>query len=93
MEIQQAMIDDTKDEQMAISTILYRTNYLHGLINQRTREINKTSTSSQSYTLSIIRESKHIISLIEEFHTMKTKHFEQQHSILTRLIKVMKKYH
>ena len=92
MELHQAMIDDTQDEQMAVSSIFYRTNYLHSLINQRNRENDKNSSLSQSLTLSISRESKHIISLIEEFHAMKTKHFENQHMILKRLIKKIKSY-
>lgn len=92
LEIKQAMIDDSQDEHMAIGTILHRCNYLYSLINYRLRVTDKNSEQFHSYTLSIKREVKYILGLIENFYAMKTKHFEHQHSILSQLVKSLKKH-
>lgn len=89
--LRQSLIDDSQDEKTAVGTILHRCNHLYSLINVR-QSCDKDDQGFQSLTVSIKRESKKILTLLDEFLVMKHQHNEQQHAIVKRLIKVLKKH-
>ena len=90
-QLKQAFMDDYKDEDLALGTLLYRYNYLLRLIAQRKKCSDKRSELYTSLKISIKRERDYILTLVKDYYQMRTKHFENQHMLFAKVVKSFKK--
>jgi len=94
LQLRQLLYDHSRNEEVAVGTILHRCNHLYQLVNKlMTNEMDGVDHFTQhSYEMSMENERSEIMQLINLFRETKLKNTEQQNAALKLLEKSIKKH-